>query len=404
MKNNNFATLVYDINDKCNLRCTYCYNSDYFSNNKRESISPLEIAEKINEYTFDRVHIVGGEPLLEKNLFDFIEKLNGVLISINTNGTFIDKKIAEKIIKSVKIDQVTISIDGPNPHINDMTRGDGSFIRAKHGLECLNEIKFRKKSHLIINIASVLTKKNQTRLLELYFLCKKLRIDNLLISQLYINQNNENVDSDIDCDIVTEQLLEIYKNNNIHDTKIIIDINPVYSLLLSTKLKKLFSFSFAGCKYIDGNRYLNPYGQFYPCGPSSKLKMDYNLFERMDELVFSYEAKNKYDCCKLCPFETQCKPCPLNIKTNNFIFCKYAINELNKILNRYKGKELILHSNIKIHDEGEYVIVINFKNGSFARINKTLIVGENTISIPSQLTLKDQVSIEIIDLIIKEII
>ena len=54
--------------------------------------------------------------------------------------------------------------------------------------------------------------------------------------------------------------------------------------------------------------------------------------------------------------------------------------------------------------KGEYVIVINFKNGSFARINKTLIVGENTIAIPSQLTLKDQVSIEIIDLIIKEII
>lgn len=78
------------------------------------------------------VNIGGGEPITSEGVFEIIHFLrnNNVNVSLSTNGWFIDNEMAEKLKKS-KLNQVSISIDHPNPMLHDQNRGKkGCFQRA----------------------------------------------------------------------------------------------------------------------------------------------------------------------------------------------------------------------------------------------------------------------------------
>lgn len=50
--------LVWDITDKCNLRCTHCYNADMYFNKKVKSLTlsdKIEVIEKIANNGFDKL-------------------------------------------------------------------------------------------------------------------------------------------------------------------------------------------------------------------------------------------------------------------------------------------------------------------------------------------------------------
>ncbi len=76
----------------CNFRCPYCHNAPL--------VTQTETSEELSEtefFTFlsrrrkhlDGVCITGGEPLLQKNLISFIQKIRqiGFLIKLDTNGS-----------------------------------------------------------------------------------------------------------------------------------------------------------------------------------------------------------------------------------------------------------------------------------------------------------------------------
>ncbi len=85
----------------CNLRCSFCDTKYAYFNGKEMTVK--EIIEKICKYPCKYVCITGGEPLLQKDIVDLIDKLLkiGYKISIETNGSIIIKKISN--IKSLMI-------------------------------------------------------------------------------------------------------------------------------------------------------------------------------------------------------------------------------------------------------------------------------------------------------------
>lgn len=98
----------------CNLRCPFCHNSALVINPPKESeFSVEDILEflKKRQGVLEGVVITGGEPLLQKDLEDFIIKIRqlGYSVKLDTNGTFpdrlkalIDKGLLDYVAMDVK--------------------------------------------------------------------------------------------------------------------------------------------------------------------------------------------------------------------------------------------------------------------------------------------------------------
>ncbi len=133
------AELVFYITTRCNLRCVFC---DRWRNIPRREITTEE-AIKILDMFIDEgivyVNFSGGEPLLRNDLEELAKRTyeNGIINSLNTNGTLITYERAKKLAKV--FDYVSVSLDGFEK-IHDMTRNvPGTFKKALRGIKYLKE-------------------------------------------------------------------------------------------------------------------------------------------------------------------------------------------------------------------------------------------------------------------------
>ena len=125
-------TIYFHLTKKCNLHCSYCYFSGGQPMDKelsyKEALSVLESACLLNPR---RLVFTGGEPLLRNDIFklaQIVKKIeNGIQLCITTNGTLINEKNAENLIKN--FDEIRISVDGFKK-INDASRGKGTFEKV----------------------------------------------------------------------------------------------------------------------------------------------------------------------------------------------------------------------------------------------------------------------------------
>ena len=83
--------------NRCNLRCKYCF-ADNYTEGEREDIDLDGFLRLLDFSCPDReVGIIGGEPLLHKNIDTFLDILRDDMrfmrATIFTNGIFIDKHL-----------------------------------------------------------------------------------------------------------------------------------------------------------------------------------------------------------------------------------------------------------------------------------------------------------------------
>jgi MoaA/NifB/PqqE/SkfB family radical SAM enzyme len=102
----------------------------------------VELFEKIlqefeNNNYIPRVAVLyhGGEPLLNKNIFNFsmqlrsvMDKARGGKVKIVTNGSLLTDDVVAKLIES-GINEVEVSFDGFSPEENNRIRKNGDFYR-----------------------------------------------------------------------------------------------------------------------------------------------------------------------------------------------------------------------------------------------------------------------------------
>lgn len=131
---------VWNITEKCNLSCAHCYresslddSKDFLSDDKC-----LSLVDEIAKMDPPILLLTGGEPLLRKNVFDIIDKCksSGVRVGLSTNGTLIDKGMAQKI-KKHDVNYVGISIDGKEA-LHDSFRGkQGAYQQSWNAINDL---------------------------------------------------------------------------------------------------------------------------------------------------------------------------------------------------------------------------------------------------------------------------
>jgi Fe-coproporphyrin III synthase len=146
------CTLFVSVNTECGLRCKMCdvgtgnKKASLYKNLKTERNCSLDagiLLRRIQESGINKVHFIGTEPLLYKQIFEVLKKLNSIKVQtiLTTNGINLPQT-AEKLAKNPP-NMLWISLDGPPP-IHDYIRGlNGLFQRIADGLTIL--IKTSKK-------------------------------------------------------------------------------------------------------------------------------------------------------------------------------------------------------------------------------------------------------------------
>lgn len=117
----------------CNFRCPFCHNAPL--------VLPERLAHDTDEEqvlaflkkrqgTLDGVAITGGEPLLHKDIAQFLEKVKalGYSIKLDTNGSFPERLI--EIVSAGLVDRVAMDIKN-SPELYAKTTGCETLDMAK---------------------------------------------------------------------------------------------------------------------------------------------------------------------------------------------------------------------------------------------------------------------------------
>ena len=131
--------IFWETTKGCNLKCLHCRAVPEMMTSK-EDLSTKEgfkLIDQIVEFSNPILVLSGGEPLYRRDIFDLatygINK--GLRLSLATNGTLIDSKMADKI-RDTGFARVAISLDGGNAATHDKFRAiPGSFKAAIDGIK-----------------------------------------------------------------------------------------------------------------------------------------------------------------------------------------------------------------------------------------------------------------------------
>lgn len=334
--------LLWDITNECNLRCIHCYNAN--TPKKCSSnfymIEPTKIIKQISELGFTHIHLLGGEPLLYKNLSTLINAAikNNIDISINTNGLLLTDSVCELLLKS-NVSQVVISLDGASPKDNDFIRGKGVFEKVTQNIRCLSNLRETLNSNTIIILASVITKSNIQNIHKIVSLANELGIDYIDISALYHNGNAmKNLDIlSITAEEYYEAIKKILAYSIKFQQKVQVDcksmvLQKIYEELgLTVQIEDSYDCCQAGKTMIYMDAELN----LFPCGPYAYKIPDgefkINLFNEnaLKQLnQFSLISKNtqKHNICKQCPSKNNCNQCPICYSDSDKL-CEFILNK-----------------------------------------------------------------------------
>lgn len=237
-------TLVLEITEQCNLRCTYCVFDDKFKNERTHSKKYMNLKTAYNainnfqERISNEAYIVfyGGEPLLQ---FDIIQKLvkyakkklKNVKFSFTTNAIYLTKEKIDFFQKNKFL--ITVSLDG-SKKIHDKYRIDknynATFDIIMNNLNYIYD-NFSTYYKEFIQINCVVNNINDFKEINTFFSSNKLVND---ISIRFSNQIQKSYElsEHIDKTFTKEYILELIKTNNFKN-------HPLEYNYYGTLLKKI---------------------------------------------------------------------------------------------------------------------------------------------------------------------
>ncbi len=137
--------IICEISYLCNLECPTCFR--WTSKPDEHELTADEwkgVLAKLKAWlgTFN-LTFTGGEPFLRKDILEIFKFAsdNGIVTQVVSNGSFIDKTLAKKIVAS-GLDGLTLSLNSMVPEIHNKTRGTtGAFNEVMTAIDNLQDRK-----------------------------------------------------------------------------------------------------------------------------------------------------------------------------------------------------------------------------------------------------------------------
>lgn len=149
------VNVTWEMTYACNLACIHCLSDS--GRKKPGEMTTGQCMAVIDEMARNKVfqfNIGGGEPFMRPDFLDLMDHAHakGMVTCISTNGTLIDEAVARRL--NHRLVYIQVSLDGATARSNDAIRGDGSFRKVIHALECL------KRENIEVSINTVLTRRS----------------------------------------------------------------------------------------------------------------------------------------------------------------------------------------------------------------------------------------------------
>jgi len=164
----------------CNLKCRMCPRRDPRFNKEMNAEMTFEQFKMLIDqmpYIISVTPEALGEPFLHKEIFDMIKyaKSKGIDVYLHSNGTIINKDMAEKIIDS-GLDALYFSFDAPTKKTYEDIRIGANFETVVQNITNLVKLRNEKKSPLYISLKPVLMQKTLKVLPLFVDLMKKMGV------------------------------------------------------------------------------------------------------------------------------------------------------------------------------------------------------------------------------------
>lgn len=136
-----------DVNNRCNLKCKFCYTKK-----GSEELDLKYILHLIDSLTVGKIELMGGEPLLRKDILHIIRciKEKGLSCFLFTNATLVSKKMASDL-KNAGLDSVIVTLSSDLESVHDsLTQVQGSWKKTVRGIKNLVGAGIKTYTHTVI--------------------------------------------------------------------------------------------------------------------------------------------------------------------------------------------------------------------------------------------------------------
>jgi cyclic pyranopterin phosphate synthase len=146
--NRHLNYLRVSIADRCNLACGYCLPEEAVPRLSHANIlryeEILRIVRVAVRLGITKVRVTGGEPLVRKGVFEFLERLSAVPglrdLSLTTNGVLLKDHI--ELLRKAGISRLNISLDTLQPDRYRAITGRDFFSRVWEGILAAESLGF----------------------------------------------------------------------------------------------------------------------------------------------------------------------------------------------------------------------------------------------------------------------
>ncbi len=294
------------VSENCNSHCFMCH---FAGTSNALNISDEQYDKLLNHMkkkNYKMIRFTGGEPLLHKNIIEFIKKAKeiGVKASIITNGYLLPLYV-DKLLK-VGLDECIISLDGSCSEVHDSLRNfPGCFDNIIKG------IKLLKEKDIIIRVNTVVSGKNISDICNIYDLLINLGVDQWSIIPVKYKENLWNEDS---INYYREFVDKVKDSNDIK----FLGYSKNFAGLSDEEIKDTFDNNSRlsikdNCKVVDNVRFYIPDKDvLVPCNcVSHRLKeLPFSITGDMEEVCEKIRLWLKENNCS-------CKCEPLNVYIND---------------------------------------------------------------------------------------
>jgi len=130
------SSLVLELTTRCNMGCKSCYS---LSSRNGEFI-PDHILNPVLQYAHSdlkHVFLTGGEPTLDRRIFDLARQYRDIIFFIFTNSTMLTSEFAEKLGKAGNLIPF-LSMNSSKRELHDHYKGQGNFRAVGNAIDVLN--------------------------------------------------------------------------------------------------------------------------------------------------------------------------------------------------------------------------------------------------------------------------
>ncbi len=339
-------SVALNLTYRCNLRCEMCYHHrPQIYKQVNRNLSKLydkeltldEIKVLIKDAAAMRTKVFalhGGEPMLRADFFEIAEQIksHSMIVSMITNGTFITEENAKRVHSLV--DDLGISIYGPEAIHDRVCMIEGAFQKAKLGIErLLSSGRKMGKGDKLLSVFILILPANQDHLEETFDMVTSWGINRIGFGNLVFTDDNAvertrqilEADQqvpllgsaslpadclDIDGEVVAEQLKAI--ESKAKAKGITVNLTMLRNAEDISRYHNDFSFKLAThCHYPWQVMVISPYGDVYPCIPLGFLGISLgNIRESSIREVWNSPAycslRRKLKKAKLFPLCNKC--------------------------------------------------------------------------------------------------